>query len=232
MVELDRVTVRHDESGYVGTYVIDVQLTESMRARCKARPLLADKLIDKISHVYSRHRNFCEDVAQINIIDDPGYELIAAIEIEQSADAERILANIYDEAKRWLEGSLTVETYQEQQLNGKSLADIFNGPLLNHGNFIVEQATGRQCGTLSSLYSQLHKVDGVQSISHLELVDIGAESISSTSSSSRCPSSIVTSNTIRASGWLKTPVYQEQVKVVVSSQKQQLAINYELFLGF
>ncbi|MGX9460840.1 hypothetical protein ACWXWU_06280 [Shewanella sp. A14] len=247
--EIDRVWISAQASAQKGLYNIELQLTPSQRALCQARPSLMDKIINKVSLVYGKHRNLGEDIGEISIIADNGYQLHADIELSDNVSAESVMAKIYHVSQQWLMGELVIETYEEQIKQGKSLEAILTGPRTQHGYYKVldsqtrDRSTDKVCRTLSSLYSVIRTLEGIETINHLALKDVD-ESLSRLNMTkdqeketqdpgNTNPQEVEQKNqlsqVIRDKSWLLIPDDPKNIKVCLQRHRQTLNIDFETF---
>lgn len=232
--EIDRIWISVLASAQRGLYKIELQLTPAERSRCQTQPSRKDKIIDKVSLVYGKHRNLGEDIGEITIVTDKGYQLVADIELSDNVSAEAVLANLYHLCQQWLIGELVIESYEDQIKQGKSLDKILTGPKTLHGCYQIKaNQTGR---TLSSLYSTLCTIEGVEDINHLALIDAyavidGNESPSalSTSGLNAIEQKNQQTQAIRDKAWLLIPTFAEDIKISLQRHRQTLVVDFETF---
>ncbi|QDO85495.1 hypothetical protein FM037_22350 [Shewanella psychropiezotolerans] len=218
--EVDRVWISPVSSGYIGLYNIELQLTPLMQQKCLSRPSLANKIIDKASHIYSKNRNLAEDVAKIEIVNDKGYQLIADIHLVDHCDAEYVLAQIYSVCHRWVMGELKIESYEEQLNAGRSLEQILTGPIALHGRYRLDTLDGNQAQrTLASLYSELRSIEEIEVIDQLALVDVGDSA----------PAEQSIAQVIRDKTWLQMPGVEEELRVNLKRHHQSINVHFETF---
>lgn len=245
--EIDRVWISALPSSHKGLYKIELQLTPSQRAQCQARPSMMDKIIDKVSLVYGKHRNLGEDVGEIIIVEDKGYQLLADIELNDNVSPESVLAMIYHVSQQWLMGELVIESYEEQIKQGKSLETILTGPRTLHGHFQIRDSqirdsqirgrqTGQACRTLSSLYSKIRSIEGIEVINHLALIDADGSlsSINATQGHEGLDQEAQEqqsqlSQVIRNKAWLLIPDDPKNIKVSLQRHRQSLSLDFETF---
>lgn len=99
----------------------------AQQARCEARIAEARK-------AWHAQRNLGEDLAPKVICDrDVMCELEAAIDIDGERDAVQILADVYDRCARFIAGAPVADTLHDLMSAGRTLADIYDGPVMRHG---------------------------------------------------------------------------------------------------
>lgn len=85
-----------------------------------------------------QHRNLCEDFVQVQPINVQEIHLDLELEILPLADADNILAHTYFQTELHLSPPIRFQSLEELLDMGRTTAEIFDGPLLQHG-FIDEQ---------------------------------------------------------------------------------------------
>lgn len=124
----------------------------------------AQALIKQARAKLAAHRNLCEDFLGIVLLKKQPVILNVQVQIADNIDAHWLTAKIYYEIQEFL--SPTVHFYSLDALfnQGKSTADIFNGPALSQG-FIdsveLENSQRRQVIHVSNLVSLIQKQPGV-----------------------------------------------------------------------
>jgi hypothetical protein len=127
-------------------------------------------IIQKIRHIFGRYRNLCEDVYEITIVKPILLSIYADIEVESSAEVEDILANIYFQLNQNLNPEIHFYSLREMLQKGKSVQEMFTGPLLKHG-FIEENSLTSKVDKIlvSELIKIIMQVPGVASIKNLTM---------------------------------------------------------------
>ncbi len=87
------------------------------------------ELIEK----YHKHRNLCEDINQFKEVEYENIGVCAEIIVEDDADIEQILAEIYYWLHEYFSPSINFYTIEHLLDKGKTVDEIFEGPLLTHG---------------------------------------------------------------------------------------------------
>ncbi|MCL1123739.1 hypothetical protein [Shewanella surugensis] len=213
-----------------GLYRIDLQLTSEAFKRCQQRDSLRQKIIEKVSGIYGRNRQLCEDIEAVRILELQGYELVANIGIEPTVDCNEVLADIYFATQEWLMGKRDIVTYEERKRLGAGLDTILLGPQLTHGKVINQQ---QSVNTLSSLYSLILNIKGVNRVSNLQLqklvqlvegVFIAEGMTIEDTAAKNHTQSAQEHEVIQDKVWFKLPQKEADLKVILS-QQQESCIN-------
>lgn len=169
--DIDNVWVRPDDAGGVpGLYRIHILLNRQVEAQDKdvARQACADR----VHQIYLEHRNLCEDLAGIEIVERIPYSLHGEIEIAGKREPAKILAEIYFECMQYLCPSVPVHSYVEKHKEGTPLEELFDGILAGPGYIDdAELYPWRGDFSIADLIGRIGRIKGVKGIHHLQFVD-------------------------------------------------------------
>jgi hypothetical protein len=127
-------------------------------------------LMQELSKRLHAQRSLAIDYETIAILDSQAVQFQASIEIDASADPEEVYLSILEKMAAYLSPSVRFYTLEERLAQGKSVAEIFDGPLLNHG-FIDSQEL-IQLKKRTNLYSsdlirEIMDVSGVRMVEYI-----------------------------------------------------------------
>jgi hypothetical protein len=88
---------------------------------------------ERTERVYCRHRNLCEDVHSIHVLEPLVTRVKAAATIDDSRTPEVILASLLFNVGKFLAPELRRQPLESLLAAGLTTDAIFNGPLLRHG---------------------------------------------------------------------------------------------------
>lgn len=94
---------------------------------------LGDPLDFDVRRAYQSHRNLCEDLAPPFNIERLEATVMAEVTVHFAAVVEVVLAQIFFNVGKFLAPELQRRSLKMELAAGKSSAEIFNGPLLQHG---------------------------------------------------------------------------------------------------
>ncbi|MBI3047181.1 MAG: hypothetical protein HYY76_02615 [Acidobacteria bacterium] len=139
-----------------------------------AGPLKADVRAAAIGRIH-RNRNLCEDV--VNVCDLIGEEvaICADLDLRPDADTDAVHAEILYRVYRHVSPGVPFRSLDELLARGKTVDEIFDGPLLDHGFIDDEElkAVRRRCEIRASDIVQiLMDVDGVIAVKSLKLLKL------------------------------------------------------------
>ncbi|NER81021.1 MAG: hypothetical protein F6K42_15925 [Leptolyngbya sp. SIO1D8] len=87
----------------------------------------------------NKHRNLCEDFAGIQVLDFEEITVKVAIEIEEDAEPQTLMAQIHEALSHTISPSLPFLSLSTLIEQGKPVETIFAGPILDHGFIDDEQ---------------------------------------------------------------------------------------------
>lgn len=170
--EVDNAWLRAatDESGARGLYRLAVKLANDLA------PDRREAVVAEIERVYHRARNLCEDLAEIRVIENIDYELVARIEIGSARYPADILADIYFACGRRLASAAAVTNFDQIDAGTARLDELFDGPFTARG-FFADEAEAAPPGefSLASLFAIVNAIEGVDQIHRLCLCRDGRE---------------------------------------------------------
>ena len=129
--------VRDNLQGIKGLYRILLQIDESARS-----PATIERIKKEVFSLFTQHRNLCEDIESIQVLDVEKIEIFADIDIRPEAIAEEILADILFKLEEHLNPSIQFHTLEELIDRGYTVDDAFDGPQPVHGLILKEDLKG------------------------------------------------------------------------------------------
>lgn len=118
-------------------------------------------------------RNLCEDLIQVRELKTEEIGVCAEINAHPEADLEALLAEVFYQMELHISPSVNFYTIEELQAKGKTIDEIFEGPLLDHG-FIDDDEfraiSRRNCIRSSDIYQILMDIDGIETVRELSLL--------------------------------------------------------------
>ena len=119
-----------------------------------------------------RHRNLCEDFAQVVVLDPQDTRVHAAIEIDAVEDSAALLVQIYQAIATYMSPTIRFATLAEMLASGRTIDEIYDGPLLEHG-FIdsdaLEALKRRELLYTSDLIQVITDIPGVRAIRQISV---------------------------------------------------------------
>ncbi len=135
-------------------------------------PQDAQRVKQRVAHALHAHRNLCEDIEEIEVLETQDIRVNAHIEIGPAEDAEVLLAAIYDRIDAYMSPTVQFETLSQRLEAGDAIDDIFDGPPLQHG--FIDTAALRRNQRRTALYTsdiirEIMDVAGVRAVRSLSL---------------------------------------------------------------
>lgn len=126
------------------------------------------EVVETVTQVYHRHRNLCETLGSISVVDTQKVKMSATVDIRAGVSPEAVLARIYFEACRQISPWPEFKSFKVLEQEGVPLAQILEGPLLTHG-FLDERDFKDRDRTVirEEIGAALLSVDGVKQIRDL-----------------------------------------------------------------
>lgn len=125
-----------------------------------------------IMSVYHKNRNLCEDLVAIEKITEQPISVCASIELVNSADQNKVQAQIIDAIQQYFASDIRRYSLKEMREKGYRMDEIFEGPLLENG-FIdseeLEKSSIRSEVRLSDLINLIMSNENVRSISNISM---------------------------------------------------------------
>ncbi|HEY8023223.1 MAG TPA: hypothetical protein VIF60_01565 [Burkholderiaceae bacterium] len=126
----------------------------------------------RVRQVYSAHRNLCEDIDDVHIVETENIYLSGEIEIRGRTPA-KVFADVFFLCSRRMSSALKIERYEDVFAEGRNREDVFCGPLTTHG-FIDEVGMQGDQDSISTvkLIALIRQVEGVVQVRNLALRNV------------------------------------------------------------
>lgn len=158
---------------FEGIYNVMVEYEEDVLEedqREEVRQLVVQRL--------SRHRNLCEDFLTVNAVEYEDIGLGVSISLEEYADPDLVLAQIFFIIYKYFTPSIPFYTIQQMLDKGYDIDEIFEGPALTHGcieDKDIEKTSLFRDIRLSDIINEIADIKGVIAITYLHLPFNGFE---------------------------------------------------------
>jgi len=125
--------------------------------------------------VLQRHRNLCEDFAEIEVLDFENITVRAEVEIAEAANPHQVMASLYQSLAEVISPSLEFLGLPDLLAQGMAVEDIFAGPPLTHG-FIPDEHL-QQLERRTELYTSdlIHAILDMPEITAVRHLTIGGD---------------------------------------------------------
>ncbi|PSJ18960.1 hypothetical protein [Nitrosomonas supralitoralis] len=127
----------------------------------------------KILSVFLKHRNLCEDIHRIEIIQTIPYFLGGEVEIQPSYKKAKIYAEIFLKCAHYISSGIQIDRYESVFNQTGNYEQIFSGPLTRHGYISDQWFESAQEVVLSvvDLITLVNQIEGVIQVRDLYLID-------------------------------------------------------------
>ena len=178
--EIDAITVAMtDNPGSYGAclYQISIKLLEPLTG-----PAYSDeqkqKIVQKVQSVFVKNRNLGEDLDSVSVEQSEPCFLKGVIETTGKRNPAAIYADVFFQAARKISSNIRMERYETLAQQKMDLADIFNGPLTQHGYIYSDDLNAHSTTKpLEELNGLVAQIDGVKKVYRLELVDSAGKAL-------------------------------------------------------
>jgi len=150
-----------------GLYNVMIEYEENIidgGQREEIRQIVIDRL--------AANRNLCEDFLSIDAVEYEDFGIGASIVLEESADPDLILAQIFFTIYKYFTPSVPFYTIPQMLDKGYQVDEIFEGPALTHG-FIDDTDLDKtdlfRDIMLSEIISEISNIAGIKGITYLHL---------------------------------------------------------------
>ncbi len=118
------------------------------------------------------HRNLCEDFLSVSAAEYEDFGIGASIELEEAADPDKVLSQIFFVIYKYFTPSVTFYTIDQLMAKGMSVDEIFEGPALRNGFILTEDIEATDLFRdirMSDIMSEVADIPGVKAILYLRL---------------------------------------------------------------
>ncbi|HEY2726492.1 MAG TPA: hypothetical protein VGI61_04930, partial [Parafilimonas sp.] len=152
---------------FEGLYNVMVEYEESI-VDAKDKEEVRQNIVTKLS----ANRNLCEDFISVDEVDYENIGIGLFASLEEYADPDVVLAQIFFTIYKYFTPSVTFYTIQQMISNGYAVDEIFEGPPLKHG-FIddtqLEKTDLFRDIRLSDIINEIADIKGIKAITYLQL---------------------------------------------------------------
>jgi hypothetical protein len=131
------------------------------------KPEQRDEVDAAARRLLQRNRNLCEDFIEVGGVETQDFVLCAELELAPDADTARVQAEILFQADRSLNPPVHNYRLSEMLERGRTVEEIFDGPLLAHGFLDDEDLERAELPTvirLSDVISVIMDIEGVRAV--------------------------------------------------------------------
>ena len=155
-----------------GIYDLSLEIDESITSN-KEKNILKNKARE----VLNANRNLCEVFEDVKIINQQEFIICAEIDIEPDVDKDFLEAVIFNKVKNYLTPRVPFYSFSEMLKKGKTIDEIFEGPLLKNGFIDFADLKNSELRTeirLSDIINIIMNIKGVKAVKDILINDIGS----------------------------------------------------------
>ncbi|MGB0840325.1 MAG: hypothetical protein ACPGXL_09305, partial [Chitinophagales bacterium] len=115
------VPITDDRQGIRGLYRVLLQIDETAYGQ-------EESIQNKVKQLLAKHRNLCEDIAEIKILQGERITIVAKIGLMPEAIGEEVLAQIIDALENTLSPPVDFHTLDEMLASGLEMDEVFACP--------------------------------------------------------------------------------------------------------
>ncbi len=133
------------------------------------------KNFDSVKERLHECRNLCEDFYEFNEVEDEEIIICADLEVTAEADIVEVLAEVYYQVEDFLSPSVTFYSVKELMDKGRSVEEIFEGPVLSHGfidNNELNASAFREVIHSSDIINIIMDIEGVVAVKKILLANV------------------------------------------------------------
>lgn len=178
--EIDAITVATaDRPGSYGAclYHISIKLLEPLTGPAYSEEQ-KQQIVHQVQSVFVKNRNLGEDLESVRIEQSEPCFLRGVIETTGKRNSAAIYADVFFQAARKISSNIRIERYETLVQQQMDLADIFTGPLTQHGYIYSDDLNAHSTTKpLEELNGLVAQIDGVKKVYRLELVDSAGKAL-------------------------------------------------------
>lgn len=149
--------------GYQGLFRVRIQLTEGITDKQQT-----DEIKREVHQLLMSHRNLCEDLHEIVVLNIEHLSISAEISIKGDAFGEKVMASILHTVEQKLNPGIRYYSREELEAEGYASEDVFDGPAPLHGFIKTDDLRPLPENThVSALREAIAKVEGVKTVDKL-----------------------------------------------------------------
>lgn len=132
------------------------------------------EIMKEVYRLFHAHRNLCENVGEVSFLTYEPLQLYAEIEIDETEDANHMMAHLYFEVREFLGGGVRFCRVDELLDKGMTIDEILEGPVQQR--MVIDESTmctGRMVYDVLSLYQRVKAMPGIHRVISLYFMENG-----------------------------------------------------------
>ena len=158
-----------------GLYDVLIEIDESNEKTCNGdlkENIDIKEIIKCVRETYHEHRNLCEDIVNIEVVDPFPIAVCTQIEVLPDANEEKVHALVLQAIEQYLSPEIRFYSLKEMLDKGYATDAIYNGPILNNGFIDSKELEATELTKevrLSDLIDIVQKIEGVDVIKDITI---------------------------------------------------------------
>jgi len=140
------------------------------KSEAEALNKVGDAIVRDVTERLHGQRSLAVDFESIQVLDEQKIQLQTSVEIDSHADPEQVYLGILEKIAAYLSPSIHFYNLEQCLAQGKTIEDIFDGPLLDHGFIDSLELTGlkrKKNLYASDLIREIMDVSGVRMVEYV-----------------------------------------------------------------
>lgn len=134
------------------------------------KPYKKNDVIENVKKKLHAYRNLCEDFYEIIQLEQQEISIVADIELNDNANIITLKDRLYRTVEQIISPEIPFYSFEELRAQGKSVEEIYDGPILNQGFINDEDLTQldeRKNIYIADIVEALHKIHTVKTVRKL-----------------------------------------------------------------
>ncbi|MBN1604130.1 MAG: hypothetical protein JW915_21140 [Chitinispirillaceae bacterium] len=172
VLEIGNIWIETDNADIKGLLNVYVDIADHLSVTEETKV----NVKNQIKKAFAKHRNLCEDISEIIILDREYWELCGEIEVHTIRPIDEVYGEIFYTCVNYVASNLKYHSVMELKTAGMTLPEILNGPALKNGIVLESDLFERsRVIDISEMISKIKKIDGVKEIHSLYIRNNGKE---------------------------------------------------------
>ena len=126
-------------------------------------------IAQRVRNHYARHRNLCEDLRDVTVLEPEAWYLHGDIELRGEHAPAEVLAQILFDCRNYISAGMTVHRMRDLAAQGMPLDTMYAGPPTVHGYITIGEQPAREGSvTVSELVGVIGRIAGVKRVRSLD----------------------------------------------------------------
>lgn len=171
IADVENVWIEPVKTAYLsGLYDIFIALKSDFYNESRMLPEKKIQIIDEVFRLFVKNRNLCEDINAILIIEPCEIVIEAAVEIDTHQSPAAVLAKMYAALQHYFSFGIKQHQFYTVLKKNYSLADIYDGPKLEHG--YIDDEDLNKCESLPEDFEAAAVLQSIPEVSNVTSIKV------------------------------------------------------------